>query len=215
MNKSLIFVSSVALLAGCARNHQEGMGSPRSEQGVVTGTRIETDVSTKPDAAFAKEAAQSGAAEVRMAQLIVQNAESQALKDFGKRLLEDHTKASQKLSQIASTKGLTAPSQPNEAQQKMLDHLGSLKGAEFDRVAQKHAIEEHEKAIKLFENAAATCQDPELKSFAQTTLPTLQEHLKLAKGLERGETSNTDQPIQEQKDQPIPEQREQPIPEQK
>jgi putative membrane protein len=212
MKKLLVVVSSVALLAGCARDrHESAGGAERSTTGRES-ERVTSTITAAPDAQFVQEASRAGAAEVQMGQLLTRNAQSQAVKDFGKRLLDDHTKANQELSRIASSKGYSIASQPNDEQQKMLEHLGTLNGAEFDRVAQKHAIEEHEKAIQLFENAAATCQDPELKSFAQKTLPTLQEHLKLAKGLDVGGTTGTEaqpqaQPQTQPEAQPAPPQK--------
>ena len=47
----------------------------------------------------------------------------------------------------------------------MMEHLSSLNGAEFDKACGRHAVEAHEKAIKLFRTEAQSGQDPELKAF--------------------------------------------------
>ena len=68
-----------------------------------------------------------------------------------------------------------------------LDYVTSAKvllGAEFDKAYAKHMVEDHEKAVKLFENASKNIKDPGLKDFATKTLPTIKEHLEMAKKLE-------------------------------
>jgi putative membrane protein len=38
-------------------------------------------------------------------------------------------------------------------------------------------VKDHEKTVALFENAATNVKDPEIKAFAQQTLPVLKQHL--------------------------------------
>jgi putative membrane protein len=136
---------------------------------------------SRQDSTFVREAAQSGLAEVQMGKLVQQNAQSQQLKDFGQRLVSDHTQANNELMQIAQQKGITAPTTISAHDQHMMSKLSGLNGAEFDRMCQQDAVAAHEKAVKLFQTEAQSGQDPELKAFAQKTLPTLQEHLRMAK----------------------------------
>jgi len=44
-------------------------------------------------------------------------------------------------------------------------------------------VKDHEQAVSLFEKESKKGDSDELKQFASTTLPTLQEHLKMARGL--------------------------------
>jgi putative membrane protein len=46
-------------------------------------------------------------------------------------------------------------------------------------------VKDHEKAVKLFQKEAQSGQDPELKQFAQQTLPKLQQHLQMAQQLDQ------------------------------
>jgi len=148
----------------------------------LTETSESSDTALPNDAQFVREAGSAGLAEVRMGQLAEQNSQNQALKDFGQRLVADHTKANQQLTQIASEKGLQAPTSMSSSDQKMIDRLSSATGAEFDRSCKRHAIEAHEKAIRLFKSAAKS-KDPQISTFAQQTLPTLEEHLRMAREL--------------------------------
>jgi putative membrane protein len=143
------------------------------------------------DAKFVRTAAQSGMAEVRMGQLIAESAQSKSLREFGQRLVTDHTKANTELTQIAAQKGVNPPSQAANKHEKMLDQLSKLKGTEFDRAAQKHAVMHHQEDVQLFEKASQNLQDAELKAFASKTLPTLKEHLEMAKNLKVEATTET------------------------
>ncbi|MEJ0090933.1 MAG: DUF4142 domain-containing protein [Limisphaerales bacterium] len=60
----------------------------------------------------------------------------------------------------------------------------ALSGPQFDRAFISHMITGHEKAISKFETASANLQDPELKKYANKTLPTLRKHLEMAQELQ-------------------------------
>ncbi|MCI0746889.1 MAG: DUF4142 domain-containing protein [Verrucomicrobia subdivision 3 bacterium] len=196
MKKLIIVTASLALLAGCAQR-DESVGASGSGESAAAGVAGVTETGeplsqlAAADAKFVETAAQSGMMEVRMGQLISEAASSQPLREFGDRLVKDHTKANQELTQIASRKGFTVPTQTAAKHEEMLDGLSKLKGAEFERVVQKHAVEHHQEDIQLYEKASQTLQDAELKVFAAKTLGVLKEHLALAKGLETGSTTET------------------------
>ena len=194
MKLSIIGVTiSALILAGCA-SHEEretsatGAGGPILEQS--SGGRSSSYLGEQ-DQTFLKEIAQSGQAEVQMGRLAAQKGQSQAVRQFGQKLVQDHSKVNQELKLLASQKGVTLPSDIPIEQQSMLSHLQSLEGAEFDQTFKKHAIEGHEKSIRKFQ-AALQSADADVKAFAQKTLPTLQQHLKMAQDL----------PIDEQTQQP-------------
>jgi putative membrane protein len=66
---------------------------------------------------------------------------------------------------------------------KMGDKMSKLSGAEFDREYMKHQVEDHDKAVALFERQAKKGKDAELKAFAERTLPTLKEHQQMARDI--------------------------------
>lgn len=198
VKKLFITLSCVGLIAGCAQNDEQtsvgASGSASSSAAGVAGVTEAGDTSGQlaaSDAKFVRTAAESGMAEVRMGQLIKESAQSPELRQFGERLVTDHTKANQELNQIAATKGVSPPSQPAQKHEKMLEHLSKLKGAEFDRAAQKHAVMHHQEDVQLFEKASRNLNDSELKAFASRTLPVLKEHLEMAKKLQAQATTET------------------------
>ena len=60
------------------------------------------------------------------------------------------------------------------------DKLSKMRGAEFDRAYMRDMVQDHEKDVKKFRQEAQHGGDPDLKGFAQKTLPVLEQHLKMA-----------------------------------
>ncbi|MDB6112863.1 MAG: outer membrane protein [Pedosphaera sp.] len=138
---------------------------------------------TDADNQFMQRAAQDGKAEIRMGQVIVQKAQNQDLRNYGQRLINDHTRMDQQLAQIAARKTVLLPTQADAAHQQMMDTLTSLSGMDFDQSALQDAIRDHQTDIQLYQQASTTLQDPDLRAFAQQSLPILQQHLDLARQL--------------------------------
>jgi putative membrane protein len=74
---------------------------------------------------------------------------------------------------------------PDQEHQQAVAQLSQLQGAEFDKAYIRQEVQDHEKAVSLFEKEAKSGQDAQLKNFAETTLTTLKDHLKQAQDLER------------------------------
>ncbi|HEY0457054.1 MAG TPA: DUF4142 domain-containing protein [Verrucomicrobiae bacterium] len=192
MKKLLVIVLPLALAVGCAHHRDANMGSPD------TGTAAQTGKSSSQlssyDMRFIKEASQGGLAEVQMGQIASQNGESQAVKALGQKLVQDHTAANSELSQIAASKGVDLPKDLDTKHQKELEHFTAAKGGDFDRMFQKHAIADHQKDIRKFQEAAEKASDPEIRAFAQKQLPILQQHLSMAKEAAVGNASGAVSP---------------------
>jgi putative membrane protein len=99
-------------------------------------------------------------------------------------MVTGHTKANKELESIASGKSLPLSSQPMPSDVSAEKMIASKKGTEFDAAFKKKMVEDHEKAVKLFEKESTSGSDPELKAFAGKTLPTLQQHLEMARKLQ-------------------------------
>lgn len=138
------------------------------------------------DAAFVREAATAGIAEVELGQLGVQRATSSDVKSYAQMVVEDHGKANEELKSLASRKQLAVPEQPKSYQKAEKARLEKLSGAAFDDAFMKTMAADHEKAVSLFSKQAASGSDSELKDWAQKTLPTLKEHLTKAQELAHG-----------------------------
>ena len=116
------------------------------------------------------------------------------MKQFGQRMVDDHSKANSELMSLASSKGITLPADLDAKHRETVTKLSGMSGAEFDRAYGKMMLSDHTKDVSEFEKQSARGTDPDLKSFASKTLPTLQEHLQMARalpGAERGGNMNS------------------------
>lgn len=141
------------------------------------------------DQQFVEDAANGGMMEVAVGHLAQQKSSNDAVKQFGEKLVQDHTKANDQLKEAASKAGITVPATLDSKRQAMVDKLSKLFGDKFDKAFAKDAVKDHEKDIKLFKKEAEDATNPSIKEFASSTLPVLQEHLSLAKGLKSHKAS--------------------------
>jgi putative membrane protein len=149
----------------------------------ATGEQAGMANMAKQDHDFVMDAAMGGLMEVELGRLAAQQGTSEAVKQFGQRMVDDHWKANQELMSLASSKGMTLPTDLDEKHRKEVTKLSVMSGAEFDRAYSKMMLSDHNKDVSEFEKQSTRGTDPALKSFAAKTLPTLQEHLQLARAL--------------------------------
>jgi putative membrane protein len=96
-------------------------------------------------------------------------------------MITDHTEINQKLTALAQQKGVTVPTEVDSKDQKQLDKLGKLDGKKFDKAYMKDQVKDHETVLSLLQKEAKSGKDADLKSLAETTIPTIQKHLDMAK----------------------------------
>jgi putative membrane protein len=126
-------------------------------------------------------AAQGGMAEVTLGQLAAAKGTSSDVKDFGNRMVNDHGKANAELTQLATSKGVTLPTELDAESKKTSNELSKKSGKAFDKAYIADMIDDHEKDVAEFQKESSAAQDPDLKNWVTKTLPTLQDHLKMAK----------------------------------
>ena len=133
---------------------------------------------------FLTEAAEGGMAEVELGKLASEKARNAEVKKFGQLMVEDHGKANVELRSMAGGKNVPLPSELSSEHASKLKELQGLSGSEFDKAYVDAMVEDHEKDVAAFKEQAESASDPELKAFAAKTLPTLQKHLEMIKGIQ-------------------------------
>jgi putative membrane protein len=128
------------------------------------------------DRGFVDKAAAGGTAEVKLSKLAMDKGMSTEVKQFARKMVEDHTKANMELKQIAEKKSLVVPTAMDEKHEKIYDKLVKLEGADFDKEYMRAMANDHDDTVKLFKEQSQNGQDPELKSFAMKTLPIIEKH---------------------------------------
>jgi putative membrane protein len=136
---------------------------------------------SNPDMSFAKDAAQGGMAEVKLGQMAASQAQNPKVKAFGQKMVDDHSKAGNELSSIAQRKNVTLPADVSSKDKATMDRLSALSGDAFDKAYMSDMVKDHQTDVADFQREANSGKDDDFKGFAAKTLPTLQEHLRMAK----------------------------------
>jgi putative membrane protein len=131
-------------------------------------------------ATFVSTAAQDGLAEVELGRMAAQKATDPAVKSFAQRMVADHSRMNTQLQQVAQSQNMTMPTSISPKEQAEMNRLSSLSGAAFDKAYMQRMVSDHKKDVADFENEANNGDNPQVKALAAQSLPTLQEHLKLA-----------------------------------
>ena len=147
----------------------------------ATDTTKKADKSTPAplndkDKGFMQTAAKDGMMEVEMGKMGQKQAKNAEVKKFATRMVTDHSKANAQLKALAKKKGVTL-----DAEAPKMDKMDE---ANFDKEYMDHMVEEHEKDVAAFEEEAKDGSDPDVKAWANKTLPTLKKHLELAKQIQ-------------------------------
>lgn len=119
--------------------------------------------------------------EVSVAQIAQQKSQDQHVKQIAQQLIQDHTQASQQLSQVAQKLQLELPQGLTQMKQQELQIIGGMDSKMFDQAFISMMDEHHAKDVTCFRNKTATAQSPEVKQFAAQTLPKLQQHWQMIK----------------------------------
>ena len=166
------FAAALLPLAACASNPPPAPAAPPGPPPLAAA-----------DASFIQMAAQGGMAEVQMGQLAEQTSKSRAIKAYAEQMIKDHTLNNSQLQQLATSKGAVVPTTLSDEQQKTLTMLQGEKGRKFDHDYLQAQVAGHTEMLSTVQTEAASGTDPDLKSFASATAPTVQQHLTEAQKL--------------------------------
>jgi len=110
------------------------------------------------------------------------------IKQYGMRLVQDHSKANQEMLQLAAKDKFTVAGGPDQKHQAIGEKLAMLQGQAFDKEFLQTMVKGHKHAIQMFEMQAKEGKNEDVKAMAERLLPTLRAHLKEAERLQGNNT---------------------------
>jgi len=159
----------------------------QSASTTTTTTKKKTAVSatdksglSSADRKFFTDASQGGMLEVELGKIAAGKGSNPDVKTFGQRMVDDHSKANDQLKDLASKKNVKLLDKLSPSKQKVVDKYNKLSGAAFDSSYISNMVTDHKQDVAEFKKEAKSGKDADLKSWAGTTLPTLEDHLKMA-----------------------------------
>jgi putative membrane protein len=168
-----IIITSVAILAMSA-----APAWSRGERQAKTAKPIS-------DQEFVMNAAEANIAEIDLGTLAQAKALSTDVKTFGKRMVDDHQKALDRLKTVATSEKITLPTHLDSKDQSLKDRLETLSGAAFDRAYMNAMVRDHRQDVANFRAEMKDAKVADVKQYATATLPTLEEHLRLAQSTDK------------------------------
>lgn len=110
--------------------------------------------------------------EVAWGKLAAQKGRDPNVKNFGNRMVTDHSKANSELMALAKEEGVSLPRAKSPGKWRS------------DRDYINMMVKDHEKDLAGFQKEANNAADPDLKRFADKYSKVVQSHLDMAKGIQ-------------------------------
>lgn len=177
---NFMLVASLFAAVACTETKKEDSAEVAEEQNEAAFD----DTNREDDMEFAVAAANGGMMEVQMGELAQRNGSSATVKEFGKMMVEDHSKANEELKALAQQKNITLPTSMGEDKQKMYDDLAKKTGKDFDKAYADMMVKDHKEDVEMFREQGEDGNDPELKSWAAGKVSVLEMHLQKAQAMQ-------------------------------
>jgi putative membrane protein len=121
-------------------------------------------------------------AEVDAGKMAVGKTQNAQVKSFAQKMIDDHTKALGDVTTLAQSKGVTLPTEVDAPHKAMAAKLDKLSGDAFDKAYMADAgVSDHTKVHAKLKGFASKTKDADVKALAAKMLPTVDEHLQMAK----------------------------------
>ncbi|HEY2721822.1 MAG TPA: DUF4142 domain-containing protein [Chitinophagaceae bacterium] len=198
--KKILFILFIAPLAFACNNSSSDSVEKADSTNNVKADSSSTSTSTtdtssnkmtgsmpvdKSTANFMVKVADVGMTEVKLGQMAQDKGMNQGVKDFGAMMVRDHTNAGDELKKLAGNKNVTLPAMIGADHQKKIDDLAKKSGKDFDKAYISAMVSGHEATVDDFKKASGDTKDPDVKTWIDRTLPTLQMHLDSAKAIQK------------------------------
>ena len=133
---------------------------------------------------FLMDAAKGTMLEAQLGKLASEKASSKEVKAFAQLMVSEIQQTKDKIQQVAASNNIVLPDSLERKEQKEIEDLANLSGAEFDKKFMNKVVKDHKEDLSNFEDMAEKAENPEVKNMAQQTLPTLRDHYTKAQQLE-------------------------------
>jgi putative membrane protein len=129
------------------------------------------------DKMFVRNAVQGGLAEIELGKLAAGKGASDDVKVFGQKMVEDHGKLNEEMSQLADSIGARMPKKVTKEQQVLYDKLNALSGEEFDKEYITCMMRDHHADLREFRMEASSTNDPDLQEAVDKAAQVIREHM--------------------------------------
>ncbi|ANH81898.1 hypothetical protein A8C56_13760 [Niabella ginsenosidivorans] len=186
--RCLNFIIGLPLLAGTLMPACNTASDNRRTIGAANETLFDKSDTANPsmrilekDADFAMTAINGGIMEIQLGQLAQNNARAQSVRDFGLRMIRDHSGANNEILTLARQKNISLTTALGDDKKKKYNELRSLEGERFDKKYMSWMVTDHMKGINEFRQYVSGGADQDLVQWALAKLPVWELHLRYAR----------------------------------
>lgn len=170
---------------------QSNPATPGQNSSMNSTQTQDPTVANMQDKAFLQNAMEGGMAEVQLGQLAAQKASSNDVKQFGQKMVDDHTKLNDQMKPIAQQLGLKPPQQPSKKDRALMARLQSMSGTEFDNAYIEAMVKDHKKDLDDFKTEASQTQNPQLQQAVQQGGQLIVQHLQIIEQIAQNHNLST------------------------
>jgi putative membrane protein len=152
-----------------------------SSSGVFAAKEGADMKATAGEKAFIMKAANGGMTEVELGKIASEKGGSKEVKDFGSKMVTDHSKINDNLKEVAGKMNVTVPDKVNAMHKAKIAKMEKMSGPAFDKAYVNDMVKDHEMDIADFQKADKMVKNADLKKFIEDSIPTMQEHLDMIK----------------------------------
>jgi len=138
--------------------------------------QIAQDPNTAADKLFILEAAKQNMKEQKLAEQVEQKAKDPQVKQLAQKIAQDHQQAQQQLQQAAQKLNLQLPQELPATERRVIMIFASLPPDELDKHYVAGMAADHARDIAKYQCEANMGKDEAAKQYAQSQIPTLQQH---------------------------------------
>ena len=115
-----------------------------------------------------------------LGELAAQGGNSADVKQFGQKMVNDHSRLSDRMKQIAQQEGIGVPDGIRGRDKALEMRLGGLSGDAFDRAFIEAMVLDHRKDLSEFQKEASFGNDTSIRNAASQGAQIISEHLQIA-----------------------------------
>lgn len=131
------------------------------------------------DKAFVRQALEGGMAEVQLGQLAAQKSSNPDVKQFGQKMVDDHTKLGDAMNKVATQMNVKPPQGLSSKDKATVAKLSALNGDAFDKAYIEDMLKDHKQDEKAFKQEAMNTSNPALKDLVSQGAQMIAGHLQM------------------------------------
>lgn len=149
----LSFALATALTIGCNSSNNRDVNASNPSTGGAVGTAgSDNNKVSNGDKDFVKDIATANIAEVELGRMALDKAVNPDVKKFAQMMIDDHTKANEELTALASKDNIAVPSGLDDKHNDLRDELAKKTGADFDKDYIDAMVDGHQDVMDKLES---------------------------------------------------------------